>query len=129
MYDLYISTTPLKEAIKAQDIVLKKIANQGACVIVGRAADYVLKDFEVVKIFIYANKDYRINKVMEMYGDTKQNAIKSINKSDKARANYYQTISGNTWGKPENYDLCIDSSIGPNKTVQVIIDYVKNVDR
>lgn len=130
LYDLYVSTTPVTEAIKAQETVLKRIAQNGSCVIVGRAADYVLRDNKnLVKVFIHAPKDYRIKKVQEMYGDTEEQAKKSIRKSDKARANYYKTISGNDWGKPKNYDLCIDAEIGIEKASQVIIDYVKNMDK
>ncbi len=130
MYDLYVSTTPVQEAIKAQDKIIKKIADNGTCVIVGRAADYILKDYEnTVNIFIYANKDYRINKVMEMYNDPYDKAKKSINKSDKARANYYNIVTGNDWKDMDNYDLCIDSSIGPDKAAQIICDYIKNKDK
>lgn len=129
MYDLYVSTTPVQEAIKAQDKIIKKIADNGSCVIVGRAADYVLRDYKnVVKVFIYANKDYRIKKVSEMYGDSETKARKSIAKSDKARANYYKSISGNEWGDMKNYDLCIDATIGPKKSAKVICDYIKNME-
>ena len=130
MYDLYVSTTPVQEAIKAQDKIIKKIADNGTCVIVGRAADYILKDYEnTVNIFIYANKDYRINKVMEMYNDPYDKAKKSINKSDKARANYYNIVTGNDWKDMDNYDLCIDSSIGKEKTAEIICDYITKIKR
>ncbi len=128
MYDLYLSTTPIKDAMNAQNKVIKEIANKGSCVIVGRAADYVLKDYpNVIKIFIHADKDYRIKKVMEMYNDTEAQAKKAINKSDKARANYYESISGNKWGEAQNYDLCINSKLGAEKTAQIIVEYLKNV--
>ena len=130
MYDLYLSTTPVKEAIKAQDKVLKEIAKNGSCVIVGRAADYVLRDnANLVRVFISAPVDYRIQKVMEMYNDSKNKAKKSIIKSDKARANYYKGISGNTWGEAKNYDLCLNSSIGPQKCAEIICDYIKNMEK
>ena len=129
MYDLYVSTTPVQEAIKAQDKIIRKIADNGSCVIVGRAADYVLRDYDnTLNIFIYADQEYRVKKVMEMYGDTESKGHKNIVKSDKARANYYKSISGRQWGSMENYDLCINSSIGPEKTVQIILEYVKNMD-
>jgi len=130
MYDLYISTTPVQEAIKAQEKIIKKIADAGSCVIVGRAADYILKDYKnVIKVFIYAPKNYRIQKIMEMYGDTKIKASKNMNKSDKARNNYYKSISNNEWHNPNNYNLCLDSSIGPEKTAEIIINYAKNMDK
>ncbi len=130
MYDLYLSTTPAKEAIKAQDKIIRKIADNGSCVIVGRASDYVLRDYEnVVRVFISAPKDYRIKKVMEMYNDSETKAKKSILKSDKARANYYNMIANLEWGKAENYDLCVNSAIGPEATAEVICDYIKNINR
>ncbi len=128
LHDLYLTTSPVKYAIEAQEKVIKKIANEGACVLVGRAADYVLRnEQQVVKIFIYANRDYRIKNIMDMYNDTKSKAIKNIDKSDKNRASYYEIISGQTWGKIENYDLCIDSSIGSKKTADIICEYVKKI--
>lgn len=127
LHDLYLTTAPVKYAIEAQDKIIKKIAEQGSCVIVGRAADYVLRDNKnLVKIFIYANEEYKINKLQEMYGDTKKEAIKNMNKSNKNRANYYKMISGNEWGDYKNYDLLIDSSIGTEKTAELIVNYIKN---
>ena len=125
--DLYLSTSPVQYAIQAQDRVIKEIANQGSCVIVGRAADYVLRDNkDLVRIFIYAPKDYRVSNIMKMYNDTKQDAIKNVEKSDKTRSNYYKTISGLEWGKIDNYDLCIDSSIGKEECARIICEYVNN---
>jgi cytidylate kinase len=63
---------------------------------------------------------------MEMYGDSKDVAKKNISKSDKNRASYYKLISNKTFGDINNYDLCIDSSIGVEKTVEIICNYVKN---
>ena len=79
----------------------------------------------MINIFIYAPKEYRIKNVMKMYKDSKSEAIKNIIKSDKNRANYYKIISGKNWGSPENYDLCIDSSIGLEKVADIICEYVK----
>ena len=125
LHELYLTSSPVQYAIEAQEQVINKIANEGACVLVGRAADYVLRNNKnVIKIFIYAPKEYRAKKVMEMYGDNEKDAYKNIEKSDKNRSSYYQMISGKIWGKSENYDLCIDSSIGKEKTAKIICDYV-----
>lgn len=127
LHNLYLSTSPIQYAIQAQEKIITKIAEKGSCVIVGRAADYVLRENKnLLKIFIYAPKEYRVNKVMEMYGDTAVQGSKSIEKSDKARSTYYRTISGLEWGKAHNYDLCLDSSIGMEETANVICEYVKN---
>ncbi len=127
LHDLYLTTTPVKFAIEAQEKVIKKIASKGSCVIVGRAADYILRNNKnLIRIFIYAPEEYRVNSIMEMYGDSKIDAKKNINKSDKNRASYYKLISNNTFGDINNYDLCIDSSIGVDKTTEVICNFVKN---
>lgn len=127
LYDLYLSSSPAQFAILAQDKIIKKIAENGSCVIVGRAADYILKDNpNIIKIFIYANEDYRIKNIMDMYGDSLKQAKKMMEKSDKARSVYYKNISGQEWGKIDNYDLCIDSSIGTEETAKIICEYIKN---
>ena len=82
MRDLYLSTNAIQQAIVAQDRAINMIADQGSCVVVGRAADYVLRNREnVVRVFIHAPKGYRVKKVMEMYGDTEQEGKKSIARS------------------------------------------------
>lgn len=91
-----------------------------------RAADYVLRDYpHVLRVFIYAPKNYRVKKVMEMYGDTMEEAKRNIEHSDKARAAYYHSITGKMWAQPENYDLCIDSSIGEKACAEVVFEYLK----
>ncbi|MDO4271745.1 MAG: MATE family efflux transporter [Candidatus Saccharibacteria bacterium] len=125
MHELYLTTAPVKYAIEAQEKVIKKIAAKGSCVIVGRAADYVLRrNKNLVRVFIYAPEDYRIKSISEMYGDSSAEARKQMNRSDKNRAGYYSIISGQTFGKATNYDLCIDSSIGVDQTTQLICDFV-----
>ncbi|MCM1181785.1 MAG: MATE family efflux transporter [Roseburia sp.] len=124
--ELYMSTTIVQQAVVAQDKIIKKIADNGSCVIVGRAADYVLREHsDVVRIFIHAPKAYRIKKVMEMYGDTRQQAEKNLAHSDAARANYYQSVTGTDWAYSDNYDLCIDSSIGEQASAEIILGYLQ----
>ena len=129
-YDLYLSHDVAQLAINAQEKVIKDIAEQGSCVIVGRAADYFLRDKEnVVNVFIYAPVEYRVKKIQEMYGDDKQTALQNMKKSDKSRANYYKSVTGKDFGEPSNYDLCIDSSIGVEKTADLIIDFVNKMNK
>lgn len=124
--ELYLSTKIVQQAIVAQDKIIKKIADNGSCVIVGRAADYVLREYQdVVRIFIRAPKDYRIKKVMEMYGDTEQEAKKNIEHSDAARSNYYLSVTGSPWSYCGNYELCIDSSVGEQACAEMIFSYLK----
>ncbi|MDO4295881.1 MAG: MATE family efflux transporter [bacterium] len=128
--ELYLSSTVVQYAIHAQDKILHKIAENGSCVIVGRAADYVLKDCEnVVRVFIHAPKEYRIHRVMEVYGDSEKEAKQNIHRSDKARASYYKHISGNRWGDARHYELTLDSSVGIEKTAEMILQYVSEHEK
>lgn len=92
------------------------------------AADYVPRNRKnVARIFIHAPKPYRVRKIMEMYGDTEQEGKKSIIRSDAARASYYKSISGCEWGDAHQYELSADSSIGPEKTAELICGYISQM--
>lgn len=127
LHSLYLSTDVVQQAIIAQDKVIRRIADFGSCVIVGRAADYVLRDYEdVVRIFIYAPDDYRIRRIMEVYGDSFDEAKKNIHRSDEARASYYKNISERTWGERCNYELMLDSSVGLEASAETICSYIRS---
>ncbi len=128
MRELYLTTDPVKRAIAAQEKAIRKIADAGSCVLIGRSADYVLRNYnDVVRIFIHAPKSYREKKVMEMYGDSPEAAQKSIARSDVARAAYYKSVSGQEWGDPHGYELCIDASIGEDAAANLICDYINRM--
>lgn len=128
LYNLYLSTKVVRLAVVAQHKIIKRIAENGSCVIVGRAADYVLRDWDnVVKIFIHAPKEYRITRAMEVYGDTREEAEENIRRSDKARAAYYRHISGKRWGDAANYDLVVDSSQGVQQTTEQILRQLEDM--
>ena len=121
---LYIGLDPTDQARAAQEKVLKSIAEKGSCVIVGRAADKVLADYKPIKVFIHAPLEYRVERIMQKYGDTKEAAEEFAIKSDKRRAKYYELITGDKWGESSNYDLTVDSSIGVEKAVDVILEFI-----
>lgn len=126
LQSLYLSTDVVQQAIIAQDKVIRKIADSGSCVIVGRAADYVLRErSDVVRVFIYADEEYKIGRVMEVYGDDPKQAKENIRRSDEARASYYKNISAQNWGDRHNYELMLNSSIGPEESAGVICDYIR----
>lgn len=130
LQSLYLSSSVITQAITAQEKIIKKIADQGSCVIVGRAADYVLRNYEnVVRIFIYANEEYKISQVMKIYGDQYKQAKENVRHSDESRAAYYKNISQNTWGARENYELPIDSSFGVDSTAQTICEYISRLGK
>ena len=127
LHSLYLSTDVVQRAIVAQDQVIKKIADEGSCVIVGRAADYVLKDYsDVINVFVYAPEEYKIGRIMEVYGDDYETAKKNVRHSDEARASYYKNVSGKLWGDRHNYKIMIDGSIGLEKSAELICSYVKS---
>lgn len=127
IYDNFLSLDVSKEAIINQTKVIKKIANISNAVIIGRSADYILRENKnLIKIFIYASMDYKIENVMKNYGDNEKQAKNHILDSDKSRSNYYSAIANRNWGDKNNYDLCIDARIGNENVVKIICDYVKN---
>ncbi len=127
IYDNFLSLDVSKESIINQANVIREIANKGGAVIVGRSADYILQNNKnLVKIFIYAPMDYKVQNIMKNYGDDEKKAKSHILRSDKSRANYYSAIANNTWGNKDNYDLCINSEIGNKNVVNIIYDYIKN---
>ena len=130
LHSLYLSTDVIQRAVVAQDRVIKRIAEAGSCVIVGRAADYVLKDNEdLFRVFIYAPTEYRIKRIMEVYGDSYDAAKKHVRRSDEARASYYKKISGLEWGDRHNYDLVVNSSIGLEETAELICSHIRMLEK
>ena len=109
-----------------QHKIIKEIAEKENCVIVGRCADYVLRDNpKRVSIFIYADMEYRKEQSIKKHGIDPAHAEHIINKTDKNRANYYSFYSGQKWGQAENFDLCIDSSkLDEDKIVDLIAEYI-----
>lgn len=111
-----------------QAMVIKKLASEESCIIVGRCADYVLRDEpHVVRVFIYADKEQCIKNAAEVKGITnRKEAIKTIIATNKARAAYYKTHTGREWIDARNYDLCLNSGdLGFDKCVDIITDFIK----
>ena len=115
----------------AQFDTIKKVADEGPCVIVGRCADYALKDYEnCINIFIHADEDTRINRIMEKHNISSQKAKEMIQKKDKQRQSYYNYYSSNKWGRSDTYDLSIDSSVlGIDGTVEMLIHFIEKFDK
>lgn len=127
LYKFYLSLDAEKDSIIKQAETIKKIATQDNCIIVGRGADYILKDNpNLIKIFLYAPIEYRIDKIKEMYKDTYKEAKRHVLDSDKSRSTYYEIITNQIWGQKENYDLCINCEIGSEKVIDIICEYIKN---
>ena len=107
--------------------LIKEIAKKESCVIIGRCADFVLKDRkDVTKIFIYNDMDSKIKRTTKYYGLDKQKAEKEITKINKLRANHYKYYTDLEWDDHSHYDLCINSdALGVEKSAELICDFVK----
>lgn len=110
-----------------QHKIIKQIASEGPCIIVGRCADYVLRDkTNVVRLFICADMDYRIERAVKLKDVKREKAAQVITKTDKSRANYYNFYSGMKWGEPENYDLSVNRTrLSTEQAVGVVLGYLK----
>ncbi|MDO5124207.1 MAG: cytidylate kinase-like family protein [Eubacteriales bacterium] len=110
-----------------QHKIIKKLAENGPCVIVGRCADYILRERDdCVNIFFHADMEYRKRRAVEVRGVDKARAEQVVNKTDKVRANYYSFYSGQKWGFAQNYDLCIDTSkLSSDEIVSLIVKYLE----
>lgn len=110
----------------AQSDVIRKVAEEGPCVIVGRCADYVLKEKEnVVNLFIQANMDFRLERAVKVYGIEEKGSADYILKNDKRRGNYYNYHVGEKWNNLYNYDLVVRSDLGGiDKTVACITAFL-----
>jgi len=112
---------------KFQSDAIRKEAEKGSCVFVGRCADYVLRDFpNTVNIFITAPVQFRIDNIAKKLGVSSEEARKIIEQGEKHRAEYYNYYTGKRWGDAKSYDLCIDASIlGLEQTEKFIAEFIR----
>ena len=108
--------------------VILQLAEQGPCVIVGRNADYILKDRpDVLHAYIYADTEFRAERIVRLYGESEKSPEARLNEKDKRRRVNYQHYTGRSWGQAQNYDLCLDSSvIGIENCRDIIVGIVEN---
>lgn len=107
--------------------IILELAHTENCVIIGRCADYILKDNpNVVRIFIHAPMPDRIQTIMKRHNLSEEAARKEIARVDKRRANYYRTFTGSDWRDAGHYDLCLDSAaLGSERCVELAAKFVK----
>ena len=111
----------------AQREVILKIANEEPCVIVGRNADYILKDrADALHAYIHADMEQRADRIVRLYGESEKSPQARLQEKDKRRAVNYQHYTGRTWGAAENYDICLNTGkIGIDAAVDMIVNLVK----
>lgn len=103
--------------------VILQLADQGPCVIVGRNADYILKDrSDCLNVYIHAPDDARAERIVRLYGQSEKSPEARLQEKDKRRRINYQHYTGRTWGQAQNYDLCLDSSaLGMERCIDIIL--------
>lgn len=105
-----------------QTKIIEEIAQEGNCVIVGRCADYILREYEdCLHVFIHADMKSRTKRIVERFGEQERPAEKRLNEKDQRRKVYYKNYTGRTWGQAQNYDLCLNSGVlGSERCVELI---------
>ena len=108
--------------------VILDLADKGPCVIVGRCADYILRDrADVLNVFVHAPIPYRADRVVRLYGESDVAPEKRLEEKDKRRRAYYRHYADRDWGMSQNYHLSLDSSlVGVERCAQLILDVARN---
>lgn len=124
LYNLYMSTQNLPvsdQVFIAESDVIRKVAAAGPCVIVGRCADYVLRERDdVLNVFIHAPMEYRAQRAKEVYEREAGNMVDYVKKQDKKRASFYNYFSQNKWGDARHYHLAISGQYGVDYAVEIL---------
>jgi cytidylate kinase len=125
--NFYKSDFSQESLFQFQSDAIRKAAEKGSCIFVGRCADYVLRDLRnVVNVFVTASLEFRISNVANKQNISRDEALKVIEHGEKARAEYYNYYTGKQWGHATSYDLCIDSSqLGLLDTEKFIAEFVR----
>ena len=108
--------------------VILQLADQGPCVIVGRNADYILKDREdALHVFVFADTPFRAERIVRLYGESEKSPEQRLAEKDKRRKVNYQHYTGRNWGQAQNYDLCLDTGVlGVDQVADIIVGCVEN---
>ena len=111
-----------------QSDIIRKLAEEGPCVIVGRCANFVLKDYAgTFSVFIHASRKSRVARIIRRYGIEPNDAFGELAKMDKQRANYYNYYTDGKWGGVRGYNMALDSMrLGMESTTQVLVDIYRN---
>lgn len=107
--------------------IIRQLAKEESCVIIGRCADYVLKEYDnVLSVFIHAPEDFCMEQAAKKHSMNQKELERFIHKTDKHRADYYKYHTGREWTDARNYDLCLDSSkLGFERCTEEIMAYIQ----
>jgi len=107
--------------------LITELAEKGPCVIVGRCADYILRDkADCLRVFIHADMEYRAKRIVEVYGEREESPEQRLRDKDKRRAAYHRFYTNMKWGRAQNYHICLDSGeLGVEKCVEIITGLIE----
>ena len=136
LFNIAISANPLStmntlsmadQLFICQTNVIRRLADEGPCVIIGRCADYILREREdALHVFIHADMEHRAERIVRLYGETKQTPQKRLTDKDNKRRVYYRHYTNRNWGEAQNYHLCLNSGlVGEEKCADIIVDVAK----
>ena len=111
-------TAPVERSLSFDDAlfvtqskIIRKLATEQSCIIVGRCADYVLRDFSsCLKVFVHADYEDKLQRIVQEYGEQADAAREKLKYTDRGRANHYKTYTGQVWNEATHYDLCLNST-------------------
>ena len=128
---LYVDTQPLQQAstvFQAQQEIIREMAERSSCVIVGRCADYILRDMKPFRIFVYADMQSRIDRCRSRAAEgenmTDKEYKQQITSMDKSRARYYDFYTDMKWGDKLNYELCINTT---NQDIPTLVEFLARI--
>lgn len=119
------------KAIIAQAQTIRKLAKEGPCIIVGRGADYILRDLpNVLNVFVFAKEEDKVQYAMDTFGETYEEGLHRVRHSDAGRESYYHYLTRGKWGDLSNYHLTLNSScIGKEACADVIIAFAERMKK
>lgn len=129
-FDTCSTTLPINHQLFLKQFnLIQKLAKQNSCIFVGRASDYVLKDFNnVINIFIHGNSQFRRKRAILEHNIKEEISTSIIKKIDKERTSYYKYYTDLNWGDAKNYHICLDTSfMGIDEAIRIIIDFVEKL--
>ena len=103
--------------------LIRALPDEGPCVIVGRCSDYILRDrLDALHTFIFADAAFRADRIIRLYGERDDAPAKRLEEKDKKRKVFYKNYTGRSWGRSQNYDLCLNSGkLGIEECADIIV--------
>lgn len=127
-FDNYATTLPINHQLFLKQFnLIQKLASEGSCIFIGRASNYVLKDFDnVINIFIHGDFEFRRKRAVTEHKIKEEESESVVKKIDKERASYYKYYTDSSWRNANNYHICLDTSfMGISEAVRIIIDFIE----